>query len=78
MLLKNEELRFVKGFPAKVVYTVGADDSFSAAFLFQYFHHKNPILAAEKANQLGAFIASSRGPIPDYSGDIVKLLELEN
>lgn len=77
LIYENEELSFVKGFPANVVDTVGAGDSFSAAFLFQYFHHKNPILAAEKANQLGAFVASSRGPIPDYSEDIIKALALE-
>lgn len=77
LVYEDEELSFVKGYPAKVLDTVGAGDSFSAAFLYQYFLHNDPLKAADLANQLGAFVASSRGPIPDYSPEIMKALKLK-
>ncbi len=71
----NGNLHFVKGYPAKVVDTIGAGDSFSAAFLYHYYHNGDALAAADKANQLGAFVASSRGPIPEYSKEIIKAME---
>lgn len=76
MVFENEKLNFVKGYPAKVVDTIGAGDAFSAAFLYAYFHHQNPLRAADMANQLGAFVASSRGSVPEFSPEIKKVLKL--
>ncbi len=76
LVYENGQLNHVKSYPARVIDTVGAGDSFSAAFLHQYFHHKDSLLAADKANQLGAFVASSRGPIPEYSPMILEVLKL--
>lgn len=70
LVYEKEKLHFVPGYPAQVVDTVGAGDSFSAAFMYQYFQSGNPLKAADRANKLGAFVASSRGPIPVYSGEI--------
>ncbi|EMR04667.1 carbohydrate kinase family protein [Cesiribacter andamanensis] len=73
-LYEQEELSFVKGYPAKVVDTVGAGDSFSAAFLSFYLKTADALQAADLANQVGAFVASSRGPLPTYSAEIKKVL----
>lgn len=77
-LYTDKGTAFVKGYPAKVVDTVGAGDAFSAAFIKSYLKHNDPLKAADVANQLGAFVAASRGPIPDYSLKIMKTLNLDN
>lgn len=77
-LYEDRQLHFVKGYPATVVDTVGAGDSFSAAFVHQYFKRQDALAAADIANQLGAFVASSRGPLPEYSAEIKEVLEIRN
>ena len=57
-----------------VVDTVGAGDSFSAAFTSCYARTQDPIEAARIANIVGGFVASSHGPIPTYSPEIRKLI----
>jgi fructokinase len=71
-----DEFRLMPGQKAQLVDAVGAGDAFSAAFLFKYFQEKDPFKAAETANKLGAYVASSRGPIPDYSPEIIKILKI--
>ncbi len=68
------ELHIVAGKKVKVADTVGAGDSFSAAFLATFFRLGDPLQAAVVANQVGAFVAASRGPIPLYSEEIKELL----
>ena len=72
----TDDFRLVPGKKVQLVDAVGAGDAFSAAFLFKYFQEKDPFKAAEVANKLGAFVASSRGPIPDYSPEIIQILEI--
>lgn len=57
-----------------VVDTVGAGDSFSAAFISIFAKTGDAVKSAEIANKVGAFVASSHGPIPQYSEDLVRLL----
>jgi fructokinase len=64
------KISFVKGYSVKVADTVGAGDAFSAAFVYHYINHHNSLKAADIANQLGAFVASCNGPIPEYSSAI--------
>lgn len=75
-IFESMELFFVSGYPAKVVDTVGAGDSFSAAFVYHYLKKKDALVAADVANRLGAFVASSRGPLPAYTTEIKKVLAL--
>ena len=64
-------LHIVPGIPVKVVDAVGAGDAFSAAFLTVYLSSGDVLRAATTANQVGAFVASSSGAIPDYSAEII-------
>lgn len=77
-VFEEGELIFIKGYPAQVQDTVGAGDAFSAAFVYHYFHTQDAQQAADVANRLGAFVASSRGPIPEYTHEIRKMLETGN
>lgn len=52
--------------PIQVEDTIGAGDSFSAAFLSHYVQNKNVKQAAQFANRIGGFVASSKGAIPSY------------
>lgn len=61
--------------PIKVVDTVGAGDSFSAAFASVFIQTKDPIKAAKIANKVGGYVASSTGAIPEYSEQINALLQ---
>jgi fructokinase len=73
-IFEGGNLNFVQGYPAKVVDTVGAGDSFSATFIFRLLKTGNAITAADVANRIGAFVASSRGAIPNYTQEIEDIL----
>jgi len=69
-ILNNSVLSFVKSYPANVKDTVGAGDSFSAAFLYTFFYTSDILLSLDRANFMGAFVASSNGAIPEYTTEI--------
>jgi len=56
---------------------VGAGDAFSASFMYEYLKHGDVIQAATKANQIGAYVASQKGPIPLYTSDILEILDVK-
>lgn len=66
---KNNLTHFA-GSKIEVVDAVGAGDSFSAAFMSVYTITRDPLKAASIANQVGAFVATQRGAIPQYSKEI--------
>jgi fructokinase len=76
MIYFKGRLTHVAGVPVKVADAVGAGDAFSAAFMHSYMQHGDAIRAAQVANQMGAFVASQHGPIPEYSDEIKKALEI--
>lgn len=56
---------------------VGAGDAFSASFMFEYLKHGDVIQAATKANQIGAYVASQKGPIPQYTSEVLEILDVK-
>lgn len=73
-LYYDAQLVTIPGISIEVKDTVGAGDSFSAAFLSIYDKTEDPIQAASVANYVGSFVASSHGAIPKYSNGILALL----
>jgi fructokinase len=55
----------IPGIMVKVSDTVGSGDAFSAAFLKHYFDTGDPLEAGRKGNELGAWVASRPGAVPD-------------
>jgi fructokinase len=70
-------LSYIPGIPVTVVDAVGAGDAFSAAFMHCFYNTGNAIAAATTANQIGAYVATKSGAIPEYSPDIQKILKNE-
>ena len=64
------------GLEVAVVDTVGPGDAFSAAFLRDYLGGAGLEEAAVHANLLGGYVASRRGALPDYDGQIARALGL--
>lgn len=61
--------------PIQVIDTVGAGDAFSAAFATVYTHTGDPHRAVKIANQVGGYVAGSRGPIPQYSEKLQEMIK---
>lgn len=61
----EDDMVEVQGIKVEVKDTVGAGDAFSAGFLHKYFGTKNIKESAEFANELGAYVASKSGAIPE-------------
>lgn len=53
------------GIKVDVKDTVGAGDGFSAGFMMEYAKSGNLMLAAQRGNELGAFVASKTGAVPE-------------
>ncbi len=65
----------VPGITVDVADTVGAGDAFSAAFLRSFLGGSNAAEAARFAVRIGAFVASRSGAVPEYSGEIMALIQ---
>jgi fructokinase len=69
-------LQYIPGTPVDVCDAVGAGDAFSAAFMHIYAASGHAVRAAKIANQVGAFVATKAGAIPEYSPEIRNLLHI--
>lgn len=67
VLLMGDEYVTAKGYPVKVVDTVGAGDAFAAAFVHGLGAGWPAMEIADFANRVGAIVASRPGAIPKWS-----------
>jgi fructokinase len=70
MVYDGHDCLHIPGEKIKVLDTVGAGDSYSAAFLFSFLSGWNPSECGKFANQVGAFVASKSGAVPEYSSEL--------
>ncbi|MCB0640393.1 MAG: carbohydrate kinase [Phaeodactylibacter sp.] len=70
-LLDASGLHSVPIVPVQVQDTIGSGDAFLAGFLSKYFTGHEVAGALAFASKMGAFIASKKGAMPDYSRDEV-------
>jgi fructokinase len=67
------------GFKVIATDTVGAGDSFLASLISNLLNHKTPKKSLEYACATGAFVASKKGAVPEYSEqDIGKIINSGN
>ncbi len=66
-LLIHDEFLISPGYPMKVADTVGAGDSFAAAFVHGWASGWSPPQIADFANRVGALVASRPGAIPRWT-----------
>lgn len=71
---ENGSFQHVPGQTVKVQDTVGAGDSFSAGFVFHNHIRKNCAEAARFGCQIGAYVASKAGALPDYDAALKSTL----
>lgn len=64
---KNDDTYRCDSIKVKIASTVGAGDSFSAAFLYQYFRKKDIQLCLEYATRIAGYVASEYEAVPDYN-----------
>lgn len=60
-----------KGFPVKLVDTVGAGDAFTAGLLHAYLRGASPLLMAQIGNLCGSFVAGQQGATPALSAELI-------
>ncbi len=60
----NNKFYDIPAVETEVVSTVGAGDSYSAAFLCEYLKNKNITAAGEAGSKLSAFVVAHRGAVP--------------
>lgn len=70
LVFHRDEFRPIPVKAVEVADAVGAGDSFSAGFMYALTHGKSPFEAAVLGGELGSFVASQRGAIPEYSSAI--------
>lgn len=67
LICHNKEMVYLESKPIQVADTIGAGDSFSAAFCAFYLRSNDVIAAATFANKIGGYVASKNGAIPRYN-----------
>jgi fructokinase len=63
----RDEMYEINGIKVDVKDTVGSGDAFSAGFIMEYMKSGDLLLAAQKGNELGAYVASKSGAVPEIN-----------
>ena len=66
----NGSVAWVPGFQVDVIDTVGSGDAFTAGFVYALLHSKTPVESIRFACRIGAWVASNRSAVPEYSAEI--------
>jgi fructokinase len=66
-VFKPELRKDIDGIKVKVKDTVGSGDAFSAGFIMEYNKSGDLIVAAQKGNELGAYVATQSGAVPEIN-----------
>ncbi len=74
-VLSKSEWSQVPAEKVEVADSIGAGDSFTAAFVFALHHGWAAPEAARFAAKVGGFVASKRGAVPDYSEELLQNLQ---
>ncbi|MBR5615045.1 MAG: hypothetical protein IKT39_06220 [Clostridia bacterium] len=61
--------------PATLVSAVGAGDSFSACFLYNFLNGNDIKTCVERANILGAYVVGFEEAIPEYTEDLLRKIK---
>lgn len=72
LVFNGLDAKNVPGNKVVVADTIGAGDSFSAAFLWALFQGNTPEKAVECGNLMGSYVASQSGAVPDYSSELME------
>lgn len=76
VVLNQSELTYFSGYKIDVKDTVGAGDSFLAAFISKFLPTKDVLNSLKFATAVGAFVASNRGANPTiYNGELDQFME---
>ncbi len=62
-----DERKDIDGINVKVKDTVGSGDAFSAGFIMEYIKSGDLMCAAQKGNELGAYVATRSGAVPEIN-----------
>jgi fructokinase len=73
-LWMSGELHDAPGIAATAIDTVGAGDAFLAALLDGWLADRAPAAILERANRLGAYVATQRGAMPAYDAGALGLM----
>lgn len=68
---KNKAAIYSRKPESKVVSTVGAGDSFSACFLYNYLNGVNPEVCLDRAVTLSDYVVTKLGAIPEYETSLL-------
>ncbi|MBN1542483.1 carbohydrate kinase [candidate division KSB1 bacterium] len=63
------------GFSVKAIDTTGSGDAFAAGMIIQYLQGADLETIAEFGNRLGAFVATRKGAVPEWSLEEVRALD---